>query len=190
MALRDAQLIPGLESSAHINLGLTAQFMSRYFSRPDPNIAEPKSISCGEQESIENPYLMEGRSNAINAIAFPPFLRSYAPLMSIPNVRIFTRQARAFRLFLRTIHSKRALITQTTLALGQCTATFAFGQLIAEMAVRLAVAPEMVSAIFHLLIADLGASALALASVPELDTVSRFLTRRVFAVPRTTRGDW
>src|SRR5439155_21740193 len=27
MALRDAQLIPGLESSAHINLGLAAQFI-------------------------------------------------------------------------------------------------------------------------------------------------------------------
>lgn len=190
MALRDAQLIPGLESSAHINLGLTAQFMPRYFSRPDPNVAEPKSVNCGEAESIENPYLMEGRTSAINAIAFPPFLRSYAPLMSIPNVRIFTRQARAFRLFLRTVRSKRALITQMSLALGQCTATIAYGQLIAELAVRLAVAPEMVSAIFHLLITDVGASALTLASLPELDTVSRFLIRRVFAVPRTTRGEW
>jgi hypothetical protein len=190
MALRDAQLIPGLESSAHINLGLTAQFMPRYFSRPDPNVAEPKSVNCGEAESMENAYLMEGRTSAINAIAFPPFLRSYAPLMSIRNVRIFTRQARAFRLFLRTVHSKRSLITQTTLALGQCTATIAYGQLIAELAVRLAVAPEVISTIFHLLIADLSASAMTLASLPDLDKVSRFLIRRAFAVPRTTRGEW
>jgi acyl-CoA dehydrogenase len=190
MALRDAQLIPGLESSAHINLGLTAQLMPRYFSRADPNVGEPKSISCGEQESIENAYLMEGRTSAINAIAFPPFLRGYTPLMSIPNVRLFTRQAKAFRLFLRTIHSKRALITQTTLALGQSVATMAYGQLIAENAVRLAVAPEMVSAIFHLLMADLSASALSLASLPELGTVSRLLVRRAVVVPRTSSSDW
>ena len=35
-ALRDAQLIPGLEGSTHINFGLTAQFLDNYFAHGDP----------------------------------------------------------------------------------------------------------------------------------------------------------
>jgi hypothetical protein len=48
----------------------------------------------------------------------------------------------------------------------------------------------MVSAIFHLLMADLSASALSLASLPELGTVSRLLVRRAVVVPRTSSSDW
>ena len=48
MALRDVQLIPSLEGSAHINLGLTAQFSARYFDRADPDLAEPGSLLAGE----------------------------------------------------------------------------------------------------------------------------------------------
>ena len=32
MALRDAQLIPGLEGSTHINFGLTSRFIDPYFT--------------------------------------------------------------------------------------------------------------------------------------------------------------
>ena len=41
MALRDAQLIPNLEGSTHINLGLATQFIPRYFARPNRSLAEP-----------------------------------------------------------------------------------------------------------------------------------------------------
>ncbi len=190
MALRDAQLIPLLESSAHINLGFTAQFTGRYFGRFNREIVAPQSVAAGEVKSVENEYLTTARTNAINSISFPPFLRSYEPLLDVPNVRQFAAQASAFRLFLRRIQSKKELATELDIGLGQCVATIAYGQLIAENAVKLGVAYEMVAAIFHLLVSDLSTSALALAASPGVDEVTGLLIRRVVAVPKTRAKDW
>ena len=59
MALRDIQLIPGLEGSTHVNLGLAAQFARKYFGEYDPNLADPKSLIAGDAAAGENSYLME-----------------------------------------------------------------------------------------------------------------------------------
>jgi acyl-CoA dehydrogenase len=190
MGLRDAQLIPSLESSAHINLGFAAQFIPRYFWRFNPELGQPASLAGGAALPKENTYLMEARSSAINAITFPPFLRAYRPLKGVANVRIFARQAMALRRFVKSIRLERDAQKEIPLVLGQCIATIAYGQLIAENAVCLGVPAEMVSAIFHLLIADLSASALALAALPELDAAGRSLIGRVIAIPRTVGSDW
>ena len=192
MALRDTQLIPKLEGSAHINLGLTARFLPRYFGRPDSTIVEPKSLVAGEIASHENPYLMEARTGSINTIAFPDFLKAYQPLISIPNVRLFTRQVKAFRLFLLASRLKGNQATDLAagMALGQCLATIAYGQLIAENSIRLGIAPQMVNVIFHLLVGDLSASALALAGYAGVDTVRRLFIRRAVTVPQSVQADW
>jgi acyl-CoA dehydrogenase len=192
MALRDAQLIPSLESSAHINLGLTAQFCPRYFDRFDPHLEEPDSLVAGEAAASENPYLMEAATGSVAAIAFPPCFRAYRPLQHVPNVRLFGRQVKRFRLFLVGSRARRTDTSdvQCSLALGQCLATIAYAQLIAENAKRLGVAPEMISVIFHLLVGDLSAAALTLASLAQLDAANRFLIRRVVTVPRTCKADW
>ena len=192
MALRDIQLVPGLESSAHINLALTAQFCRRYFGQFDDELGTPPSLVAGEVPAVENAYLMEARSSTISTIGFPQFLKAYGPVMSIPNVRLLVSQAKAFRLVLRARRAKLADLTDTqdAMALGRCLATIAYAQLIAENAARLGVAPQTISVIFHLLVGDLTHSALALASFPRLDPLSRLLVRRLVSVPRTTRADW
>jgi acyl-CoA dehydrogenase len=193
MALRDIQLIPSLESSAHINLGLTAQFIPRYFAKFDADAPEVTSLVAGETIVRENPYLTEARTGGIGGIAFAPALRAYELLASAPNVRLFVRQIKRFRLFLFAQRAtKRADRTdlQHALALGQCLATIAYAQLIAENASLLDVPDEIISAIFHSLIGDLNAAALALASLPQTDVASRFILRRMITVPRTTQADW
>lgn len=190
MALRDVQLIPGLEGSTHVNLGLAAQFVPNYFGRFDPHVAPPGSLIAGDAAAGENTYLFEARAGAINTVAFPHFLNAYAPLRSVSNVRLFAKRARGFRLFVR--HRRRSLgsDTRTALAVGQCLATVAYAQLIAENAARLNIPPQMISAIFHLLVNDLSVSALSLASSHRLDTATRILIRRLVAVPKTADADW
>jgi acyl-CoA dehydrogenase len=191
MALRDVQLIPSLEGSTHINLSLTAQFVPLYFNKPDPNLDEPQSAAAGECVSAENPYLMEARSSPSNTIAFPSFLKAYQPLLTIPNVHHFAHQAKAFRLFVkgRSFHPRTA-DTQAALAVAQCMATIAYGQLVAENCVKFNIPRQMVSAMFHLLVNDLSISALTLASSNRLSAVSRILIRRLVTVPKTTDADW
>ncbi len=192
MALRDVQLIPSLESSAHINLFFTAHFCSRYFRRFDPHVAEPGSLIAGDIAASENPYLMEATTGGVDAIAFPPYLDAYRPLQSVPSVCLFARQAKRFSRFLLATRATRTDLAdpQCALAVGQCLATIAYGQLIAENARRLDAAPEMISVIFHLLVSDLSAAAMTLASLSQLDAATRFLARKMVMVPRTVQADW
>jgi acyl-CoA dehydrogenase len=191
MALRDVQLIPRLEGSTHINLSLTAQFIPRYFTQPDDGQTRPASLAAGQIHPGEVPYLMEARGGHINSIAFRSYLDAYQPLRSVPNVRLFIRQARLFGRFVRgpSFHVHAADL-ETALALGQCLATIAYGQLIAENSALFDMPPQLVSTIFHLLVSDLSASALALASSSRLSEASRALMEHMVAVPRTSDADW
>jgi acyl-CoA dehydrogenase len=197
MALRDIQLFPGLESSAHINLGLTAQFAARYFGEFDRALAEPESLHAAEQQgrgriSHENPYLMQARSTAVNTISFPPTLKAFRPLRSVANVRLFARQVKAVRTLLRAAQAGKidSADMQFTMALGQCLATIAYGQLIAEHARHLALPREWISILFHLLVTDLNSAGVSFASLPAMTLAIRNAARRLVAVPRTTQADW
>ena len=79
---------------------------------------------------------------------------------------------------------------QYTLALGRCMATVVYGQLIAENARCLEVAPGMIAVIFDVLVSDLSAAALTLAALSQLDAADRSLLQRVVTIPRTTKADW
>ncbi|MEZ0266240.1 MAG: acyl-CoA dehydrogenase [Phycisphaerae bacterium] len=196
MALRDAQLIPGLEGSTHINLGLAAQFIPGYFDRPDDALTEPPSLVAAGSPAGENPYLMTARAVAPETVAFPPYPRAYEPLMAVPNVRLVAGQARALR---RLAGARRTAlvggrgaeaVTASAIDLGKCVSAVAYAQLVAENCVRLAVPAPVVSVIFHLITEDLSALGLALAAAPGLGAVGRYLARRLAVTPRTSETDW
>jgi acyl-CoA dehydrogenase len=189
MALRDIQLIPGLEGSMHINLGLTAQFIPGYFGDPERNLRFPE-FSGGRSGLAENGYLMEARSGQINTIKFQPCLDAYKLLKSVPNVRIFMRQIRTYRLFLQRQSHTCEANTLTAIQLGHCLAIIAYGQLVAENVAHSGMPPQVVSTIFHLLVNDLSGSALTLASLGHLSGRSRILVERVIAIPRTGNAEW
>jgi acyl-CoA dehydrogenase len=192
MALRDAQLIPSVEGSTHVNLALIARFITRYFSRFDSNLVNPESLAAKGKAADENPFLMEARTGSLNSISFPDYLLAYQPLLSIPNVRSFAQQARAFQ---RVIWAARAIRlplgdAEIALILGQFVATIVYGQLIAENAERLSVPSPLVNSIFHVLVNDLSAAAMILASSPKLNMLSKVLIRRLIAIPKTSASDW
>ena len=192
MASRDAPLIPSLEGSAHINLGLAAQFMARYFGRADAALGVPPSMVVREAEGRENPYLMEARAGAVHGIGFRPFLEAYRPLTGIPAVMSFARQAAAFRKMIRRekLEHPNAADTQMTVALGQCMATIALGQLVAENAARSKVLPEITALIYSLLVGELSGLALQLATMPRFGQASRTEILRLVKVPQVRAEDW
>jgi len=97
MALRDIQLIPSLEGSMHINLGLAVQFIPRYFDRPDSTLGQPPSLVGGETQSRENSYLMEARAGSPHAVGFCPYLDAYRSFASIKVIACFLRQVEVLR---------------------------------------------------------------------------------------------
>jgi acyl-CoA dehydrogenase len=211
-ALRDVQLIPGLEGSMHINLGLAAQFADRYLARHNGNgvearIVPPPSLVLGTAPATENPYLMRARGGRLRSVAFRGFLDAYRPLMRLPNVRRFARQAIAFARFVRLFdvgqqtapaaegdgvatEAAAEVDPRVTLCAGHCLATVAYGQLVAENAVLCAVPAPVVSAVFHLLVSDLATAGTTLAALPGLDPHHSERAARLAAIPRATASDW
>ena len=183
---------PGLEGSAHINLGLAAQFIANYFTNADSTILPPPSVFAGQTAASENSYLMQAAAGHTNTIRFSDFLAAFRPLKSIRNVRLFAKQTIAFRQFVRGVPVKADLSadTETALAVGGCLATIAYGRLIAENCMILNVPPPIISAIFHNLIHDLSVSALATATLPRLDHLARRRIRRLIVVPDIRGADW
>src|SRR6185437_10862756 len=133
------------------NLATAARFIPRYFGMSETNLPDPASAILGQVRSTENPYLIKARTGGLEAIAFGPFERVFEPLASIANVRLLVRQASAFGRLARDNGLAEAPMRNTEggLAMGQCMATIAYAQLIAENAARLGIAKPLVSAMFH-----------------------------------------
>ena len=190
-ALRETQMIPGLESSTHINFGLTCQFLGAYFTTPGCEVAEPKSLSLDQADPAENPYWMEARAGNPQEVRFGHFLKAYVPLRAVPNVRAFVQQVRRFGRFAAGSVSALKSVGDPGLAiaLGKCFSTIAYAQLVAENCLTTQVAPATVSVLFHALIEDLSADALKLAALFPPGSTQRALLKRVVRVPRTSAAD-
>jgi acyl-CoA dehydrogenase len=192
MALRDVQLIPNLEGSMHINLGLALQFIPRYFGKPDSVLDQPPSLTGGEAPSRENAYLMEARWGSTHAVGFRSFLDAYCPIASVASVSTFGRQIETFREIANLTLEKDAKTSdmQVEMALGQCFATIVYGQLIAENAVRLDLPEAITSSIFSILVEDLSVLALQLAALPGTSIAIRGLITKIIEVPETNAAEW
>jgi acyl-CoA dehydrogenase len=185
MALRDAQLIPGLEGSTHINFALAAQFLDPYLAGTVDGAPLVESLRGSGTEPNENPYWFGPRDRHAATVRFAPFLAAYEPLRLVANVRRFMKQAEAFRQFAADSVAARnqAVDAGLTIGVGKCLALLAYGQLVAENCRAAHVAPATVAIIFHSLIEDLSAEALKLASMFAQGTVPRAQLRRVVCVP-------
>lgn len=190
MALRDAQLIPGLEGSTHINFSLTAQFIDNYFAGRDD--AQAPHSPAHEADVGENPYLMGAVDRNAKSVRFADCLQAYRPLESHQNVAVFVKQVTAFRRFVRggiARHTRGEDAGGLRIALGRCFSTIVYAQLIAERCAAIPVSPSMISIIFHALIEDMSGEALRLAALWPPDSDERAQLERMITAPRTEAAD-
>jgi len=197
-ALRDAQLIPSLEGSTHINFALAAQFLGPYFADADSGIPKAPSLRQTQAEVRENPYWLEGRDRNARTVRFAHFLQAYEPLPALPNVRSFVKQVKAFHLFVSgmaarnpprdgSVAHRQADLADAGLAiaLGKCLATIAYAQLVAENCLAAEIEPAIVSVLFHSFIEDLSAEALKLSALYLPGGAQRDQLRDMVRVPQT-----
>jgi len=188
LALRDAQLIPALESSTHINFGLTAQFIDSYFAGAG---AESPPPLLHATDAGENPYWLEAGDRNAKTVRFAHFLAAYEPLRMVPNVASFMTQVQAFQRFAAggTSAMNSAVGAELLIEMGKCFSAIAYSQLVAENCVAAAVSKSAVSVIFHCLIEDLSAAALKLAALFAPDSAQRELLQGLVRVPETAAAD-
>lgn len=188
-ALREAPMIPALEGSTHINFGQTVLFLKAYFHTPDCSLPPvPNSVALGQLGSDENPYWTAVRDRTPRGIRFAHPLNAYEPLRAIPNVALFIRQVEAFARFAGGGTTETDLARLT--ALGKCFSIIVQGQLVAENCVAAGATSSLVAVIYHALISDLTAEALALASLHPTSGPERALLMEIAAVPETGAEDF
>lgn len=191
-ALREAQLVPGLEGSTHINFRLTAQFIGPYFAASGRAPPSPASLIFSGVDADENPYLTAARDRKALSVRFAHFLNAYKPLLSVPSVRAFVRQVRAFRRFAAESVSDPGPGAEigVVIATGNCFSVIAYAQLVAENCHVAEVASEIVSVIFQVMTEDLTAAAIKLAAMYPAGSAQRTLLKGVVRVPETNATDW
>ncbi len=187
-ALRDIQLIPGLEGSTHINFGMAAQFLKNYLLMP-AELPEPGSLTGGTLAPGENPYLMAAETGSFHGIRFADPLTPYKRLGPLANVQLFSRQVKALAGLGAGLPESVKEDPEAMIAFGKCLATAAYGQLIAENALLLKVPEALVSVIFHQLVEDLSLQALKFAALPQLDRRHAAAAHRLVHSPRTAPAD-
>ncbi len=191
MARRDIQLIPSLEGSTHINYGLTMQFIHNYFADKISALADPKSLILADAPAGENSLLPELSTKNAKDIPFRHFLEAYRPLLAIPNVRIFTRQIRAFRrLALLTLAGVDAANNlEITISLGKCFAIIVYAQLIAQNAVLCGIPKQLTAVIFGGLIGDLASATGRVIALQPRGKLQQFLQRRLLVIAEMDKAD-
>lgn len=184
-AMRDAQLIPGLEGSTHINYGQVAQYVRPYFATPAGRAAPPPPPM--PDDAPENPHWFRPPNRNAKRVRFAPPYGAYATLQSLPNVSLFVRQVEAFDAFAAQTASHDDVWTdaRVRIAVGRCFAIIAQAQLVAECAVHAAVAPSTVSVLFHALVGDLAHESLELAALLPATHPARALLAQLVLVPET-----
>lgn len=190
-ALRDAQLIPGLEGSTHINFGLTAQFLDNYFSESAGQILSPSSLMLGEAASNENEYWMVARDRHAKTVGFANYLTAYEPIKPVANVSLFMEQVTAFRQFVLcgTKEPSSSTEAHVFIAIGKCLSTCVYGQLVAENCVLAEATQTLINIIFNDLIEDLSVETLKLSALFPPESIQRQLLKQVICVPTTTATD-
>jgi acyl-CoA dehydrogenase len=182
-ALRDAQLIPGLEGSTHINHGTTMQFVGPYFAGSD---ATPPGHVRGDPG--ENPYWTTLPDRNARTVRFGPPLAAHEPLRHVANVAAFVRQVEAFRAFAEHPEAVRACAADpcVLLASGRCFTVVVFAQLVAEGLAAADADDALTSAVFHTLVEDLSAESLRLAAALAPGSPLRDRLAGIVRVPETT----
>jgi acyl-CoA dehydrogenase len=191
-AVRDAQLIPGLEGSTHINFAQTAQFIGAYFAPFADGAQAAEPVRPVPEECDENPYWMQAHDRNAKTVRFAHFRKAYRPLQALPNVGSFVEQVEALRLFVAdgvaALHPTAD--TGLVIEIGKCFSTIVYAQLVAENCLTAAVEPATVSLIFHGLIEDLSAQSLKLSAMFAPGGAERDLLNAVVRVPNTSATDF
>ncbi len=187
-ALRDIQLIPGLEGSTHINFAMAAQFVKNFLAAP-AGAPEVGSVLAGTLASGENPYLMAAETGGFPGVSFEDPSKAYARLSGVPNAAIFAGQTRALAAAAAGAAESLKDDVEGMIALGKCVAVAAYGQLIAENAVLMKTPDALASVIFHQLVEDLSLQVLKLSGLPRLDERFSAPLRDAIRSPRTAPAD-
>jgi acyl-CoA dehydrogenase len=176
---REIGLLPRLEGTVHINIGLLAKFMPNFLFAPN---SELPVIGRRDDASDDTFLFTQGPTGGLGKVRFHDWRTPFDGFAHLPNVALLRNQidVLAEMLASATPDAAQQKDIDFAFAVGQLFATVPYAQLILEEAGLSGVDPALIDGIFAVLVRDFNAYAVELSDKPATtDAQARFALRMI-----------
>jgi acyl-CoA dehydrogenase len=185
---REIGLLPRLEGTVHINIGLLAKFMPNYLFAPDVSLP---AIGRRDDAADDAFLFAQGPTGGLGKVRFHDWRTSFDGYAHLPNVALLREQVEVLAEMLASATPDAAQQKDIDFAfgVGQLFATVPYAQLILEEAPMSHVSDALVDEIFGLLVRDFNTYAVELhdkaaATEEQARFAMRMVRRPVFDAAR------
>ncbi|GAA4532112.1 acyl-CoA dehydrogenase family protein [Mycobacterium paraffinicum] len=176
---REIGLLPRLEGTVHINIGLLAKFMPNFLFAPNAELP----IIGRRDDAADDAFLFaQGPTGGLGKVRFHDWRAPFEGFGHLPNVALLRKQidVLADMLASATPDAAQQKDVDFAFAVGQLFATVPYAQLILEEAALSDVDETLIDAIFAVLVRDFNGYAVELSDKPATtDDQARFATRMI-----------
>jgi acyl-CoA dehydrogenase len=176
---REIGLLPRLEGTVHINIGLLAKFMPNYLFAPNSELPVVGRID----DAVDDSFLFnQGPTGGLGKVRFHDWRPPFEHFAYLPNVAVLRDQidVLAEMLASATPDALQQKDIDFAFAVGQLFATVPYAQLILEEALLSGVDEALIDQIFAVLVRDFNCYAVELGDKPSTtDAQARFATRMI-----------
>ncbi|BBZ49932.1 acyl-CoA/acyl-ACP dehydrogenase [Mycobacterium heidelbergense] len=176
---REIGLLPRLEGTVHINIGLLGKFMPNFLFAPSGELP----VITRRDDAADDTFLFaQGPTGGLGKVRFHDWRVPFESFAHLPNVALLRSQVEVLTEMLAsaTPDAVQQKDIDFAFAVGQLFATVPYAQLILEEAGLSGVDPALIDEIFAVLVRDFNGYAVELGDKPATtDAQARFATRIV-----------
>ncbi len=176
---REIGLLPRLEGTVHINIGLLGKFMPNFLFAPN---AELPVIGRRDDASDDTFLFAQGPTGGLGTVRFHDWHTPFDAFAQLPNVALLREQVEVLTEMLAsaTPDAAQQRDIDFAFAVGQLFASVPYAQLILEEAGLSGVDAALIDGIFAVLVRDFNAYAVELSDKPSTtDQQARFAMRMI-----------
>jgi acyl-CoA dehydrogenase len=159
-AAMDIRALPKLEGTVHVNMALVLKFLPSYLLQPTPLPDVPQ-----RRDAADDAFLFhQGPARGLGRVRFADWRAPYDAFAHVPNVAVLREQADGLVRLVTDAgpDAEQATDLDLLLTLGELFTVVVYGQLILEQAALTELDPDLVDAIFDVLVRDFSAYAVDL----------------------------
>jgi acyl-CoA dehydrogenase len=182
IAAHEIGMLPKLEGTAHVNMGLVVKFMKNYLFNP----AEFPEVPRRDDNSNDEFLFRQGPTSGLGKIQFHDYRATYGQF-DLPNIEVFKGQIEAFRTLLQEAGpvETQASNIDYMLALGELFSSIVYGHLILEKALMEKTDSVLLDQIFDVLVRDFSVYAAELHGKAGNSENQLELIRKLIQAPAT-----
>jgi acyl-CoA dehydrogenase len=176
---REIGLLPRLEGTVHINIGLLGKFMPNFLFAPNTELP----VIARRDDAADDTFLFaQGPTGGLGKVRFHDWRAPFDGFAHLPNVALLREQidVLAEMLASATPDALQQKDIDFAFAVGQLFATVPYAQLILEEATLSGLDEALIDEIFAVLVRDFNGYAVELSDKPATtDKQARFATRMI-----------